>query len=170
MKNNRNRENCGFTLIELIVVVAIMGVALLVGGYALSTISLARAKNCATEMNEALIRTRTESYSKDSATSVATVAFYRGTDGIYMKKSYESSAEKIGSSSLSVSYQLKNAADYVELSEENVVFSFNRNSGAFRDVVVNGTTKEPCKSIKISGGGKTYIITCYPQTGKTEMK
>ena len=88
-------RNKGFSLIELIVIVAIMGVMLAVGGYSLTAISSANAKQCAKELEAGLISTRTQSYSRDTGATIATVSFYKETDGIYMEKNYETGKVKI---------------------------------------------------------------------------
>ncbi len=166
----RFKNNKGFSLVELIVVIAIMGVMMAVGGYALSAISLANAKECTEEIEAALVRTRTQSYSCDSSETVAEVSLYRGTDGIYISKSYEGSPEKISSSKVSVSYLIDGQSDYKELETEKLTFSFNRSSGAFRPVKVDGQTKNACTSIKVTSGGRTYTIKCYEKTGKITVE
>lgn len=162
-------RNKGFSLIELIVIIAIMGVMLAVGGYSLTAISSANAKQCAKELEAGLISTRTQSYSSDTDASMATVSFYKGTDGIYMKKSFETEAKKIGGSKVSVSYKLTGGTDYVELGNDPITFSFNRSSAAFNPAMIAGSSAH-CESIKISSGTKVYTITCYEHTGKTMLE
>ena len=178
----KNTKNKGFSLVELVVVVAIMGVMMAVGGYALSAISLANAKQTAKEIEAALVRTRAQSYSSDSGLSVANVTFYKENDGIYMLKNYEGTAEKIGSSNVSVSYLLNEEIGFEELGKEEetdegaekgaerITFSFNRSSGAFRSLNVDGQDKGTCKAIRITSGSRTYTITCYEKTGKIKLE
>lgn len=170
----KSMKNKGFSLVELIVVVAIMGVMTAVGGYALTAISSANAKECARELEAGLISTRTQSYSSDSGDSIATVSFYKGTDGIYMEKSFETGTKKIGGSKVSVSYGVKtedgSSIVYTDLGSSRITFSFNRSSGAFRSMKVDGTSASMCDAIKVTSGHKTYIITCYEQTGKTMLE
>lgn len=162
-------RNRGFTFIELIVVIAIMGVAMSVSSYALGVISLTNAKNCASEMESALEKTRTQSLSSDSDASLASVSFYVGTDGVYMEKSYEGTAKKIGGRGVAVTYQTKDGQTFT-LDAQRLTFTFNRSSGAFREISLDGTSKGECTAISVTGGGKTYTITCYPKTGKTKMQ
>lgn len=163
-------RNKGFSLIELIVVFAILGVMTAVGGYSLTAISSANAKECARELEAGLVSTRTQSYSSDTDLSVTTVSFYKGTDGIYMKKSFETEEKKIGGSKVSVAYKLATSSGYEELGSNQITFSFDRSSAAFRAMKINGNTAGYCQSLKISSGAKEYIITCYTQTGKTMVE
>lgn len=167
MKKDKNHK--GFMLIELIVVVAIMGIMIGVGSYALSMIASANAKECAQKLNAALVRTRTTSYSKDTMTSIATLDLYKGSEGIYIKKSFESDPEKIGGVRVKVYYRL-NGGTYVELDSDILTFSYNRSSGAFRTLKVNGSAAGMCDSIRVVSGSKEYVITCYEQTGKTMVE
>lgn len=164
-------KNRGFSLIELIAVVAIMGVALAVGGYSINAISLSRAKNCAQEINYALERTRTQSYSSDGiAYGTATLQLYKKGNDIYLKKSYEGTEKKIGNGAVTVTYTMKNDAAEKTLGEQPMIFSFNKSSGAFKNTYVGTEDGGICTSIKVSGGGKTYTITCYEKTGRTTIE
>lgn len=170
----KQRKNKGFSLVELIVVIAIIGVMTAVGGYSLTAISSANAKECAKEIEAGLISTRTESYSKDIPTNDeeylgATVSFYKKTDGIYMEKSFESEEKKIGGSKISLAY--KNASGvYVDIGSDKITFSFNRSSGAFQKMRINGTSAFMCKGIQVSSGGKVHTVTCYEHTGKVKFE
>ena len=157
-------KNKGFSLVELIVVVAIMGVAMAVGGYALSAITLANAKSCANKINAALEQTRTQSYSSDNGEEVAKVTFYieNTTKNVMMKKSYEAAPEKLAGPNMKVEYKASENSPYDEIEDSTgITFEFDRRTGGF---------KSPYTSIRVTGGGKTYIITCYLLTGKTKIE
>ncbi len=156
-------KNKGFSLVELIVVVAIMGVAMAVGGYALSAISLANSKSCANNINAALEHTRTQSYSSDDGESVAKVTFYvDSSKNLMMKKSYETDPEKLASASVKLFYKTGTNGSYIEVEDATgITFEFDRKTGGF---------KSPYTSLQVIGGGKTYTITCYLLTGKTKIE
>ena len=154
-------KNKGFSLIELIVVIAIMAVALAVGGYALSAVSLANAKSCANEINVGLEMTRTHACSSHLQSSIT---FYRESPAapLMMKKSYEGEAKKIGNGAVKLEYSVDGGQSYKEVEDmTGISFTFNRSSGAFTSAY---------DSLRISSGGKTYTITCYLLTGKTKME
>ena len=160
-------KNRGFSLIELIVVVAIMAVALAVGGYALSAISLANAKNCATEIKSSLEKTRTQACSTDNATTSAELILYRdtSTNKVCIKKNFEGDVKEIGGNKVAVEYKLKGTTQFVPLgNQENALrFGFDRSTGGFK-----GTNL--VEQIRIMSGGKTYTLTCYALTGKIKME
>ena len=160
-------KNRGFSLIELIVVVAIMAVALAVGGYALSAISLANAKNCATEIKSSLEKTRTQACSSDNDTNTAQMMLYRdaSTGKVCIEKNFEGAAKEIGGKTVTAKYRLKGTTQYVDIpSQANaLVFGFNRSTGGF-----SGTNL--VEEIQISSGGRTYTLTCYSLTGKIKME
>ena len=158
MKREKNHK--GFTLIELVVIVAIMGIMLGLGGYSLSMIAAANAKGCAQEINAALVSTRTEAYSKDNGTSIAKMTLKTGSDGIYVHKSSDGE-KQVGGSRVTVSYS-SDGATYTPLDGTGLTFSYDRSSGAFNAL--------PCKYIKVTGGTKSYTIICYEKTGKTVVE
>ena len=174
---NKQNKNKGFMLIELVVVVAIMAVMIGLGSYSLSMIASTNAKECTQELNLALVSTRTKSYSSDSATKEpVSLQVYKKNDGIYIKKSFETEEKKIGGAKVRVYYKLSSETSYTELVSANegeaktLEFSFNRSSGAFRPVKLDGTTAGACQSMQIISGNKVYTITCHQKTGKITVE
>jgi len=144
----------GFSLVELIVVIAIMAVAVSVSGYALSTISLANAKNCATEIKSKLDLVRLESTTNlDQAAQV--LWLYEKDDSVYLQVG-SGTAKEIGNSSVTVK------CDGSALTEDGVKFQYDKGSGAF---VTFG-----CGKIEVSGAGREYTLTLYQKTGKVKME
>lgn len=156
-------KNRGFSLIELIVVVAIMAVALTVGGYALSAISLANAKNCATEIKSSLEKTRTLACSTDAA---VTMQLYRdsATGKVVIEK--EGAKKEIGGRAVTVKYRVKGSKQFNDLLPSEsapLIFGFNRSTGGF-------SSSTSVEGIQITSGGKTYTLTCYHLTGKIKIE
>ncbi|MDD6186794.1 MAG: type II secretion system protein [Oscillospiraceae bacterium] len=154
----------GYTLIELIVVVALMGLAISVVGISLSYIQSTRVKDCAEKMNYAIETTRVNAMSR---TGDNKVEFYKSSDGVYMIRTaggITGSAEKIGGSSISVKYVISGAEQ--ELGDSgtgnDLVFEFDKASGAFK-----GLTPQ---KIILSGSGKEMTISLYKRTGKTILE
>ena len=146
----------GFTLVELIVVIAIMAVATTVGGYALSTISLANTKNCATEIKSKLDLTRMEA-TRSVAEAAREVLIYEDESGVYLKVG-DGEAERIGNASVSVTCD----GQALEETTNGVRFSYDKSSGAF--------TKFGCSKMVVSGAGREYTLTLYAKTGKVKME
>lgn len=146
----------GFSLVELIVVIAIMAVATTVSGYALSTISLANAKNCATEIKSKLEAVRMDA-TRNVEGDVQVVELYSDDGSVYLKVG-TMEPKRIGNSNVKV------VCDGKELStiEEPVEFSFDKSSGAFDEI--------GCKTIVVSGASREYTLTLYAKTGKVKME
>lgn len=169
-------KNRGFSLIELIVVIAIMAVALTVGGYALSAISLANAKNCATEIKSSLEKTRMQACSTDNASIVtgagstgsskAIMTLKKDSSGKVIIVNYDGSSKEIGGKAVTVRYGISmemDEDDYLYLDTSGVTFGFNRSTGGFSD-------STDVRIIQVSSGGRTYKLTCYALTGKIKME
>lgn len=154
----------GFSLVELIVVIAIMAVATTIGGYALSTISLANTKNCATEIKSKLDLTRMEA-TRSVAEASREVLIYADESGVYLKVG-DGDAERIGNSSVTVKcdgdgFTNANLIDRTT-SNGGVRFSYDKSSGAF--------DKMECSKMVVSGAGREYTLTLYAKTGKIKME
>lgn len=155
------RNDKGFSLIELIVVIALMAVALTVGGMALSNITLANTKRCASELKSTMEMVRMEAL-KSSKDESLILSIYEDADGNVMVKVGSRDAEKIANSNVRVTYSL-NGGEASELSGGGVLqFSFDRGSGAFKTMGAN--------KILVSGAGREYELTCYSKTGKVTLE
>lgn len=144
----------GFSLVELIVVIAIMAVATTVSGYALSTITLANAKNCATEIKSKFDLVRMESTTNlDQEPQI--LWLYEEDDNVYLKVG-TGEAKKVGNSSVTVK------CDGTALSSDGVKFQYDKGSGAFSTF--------GCSKIEVSGASREYTITLYKPTGKVKME
>ena len=166
----RQKNNKGFSLTELIVVIAIMGVVMVGGVITMGLLYSASAKEASSKLNSALNKTRTECMSKSSAS----VELYEDkTDSkyyiIYEVSGTTQTPILVGDSRVVISYT-DSKGDPHTISEDNKLkISFDRETGALNQI---NETGDPiyCKEINIEAGHKTYTIQCERLTGKTTVK
>ena len=191
MKENR-RDNRGLSLVELVVVIAIMAVlgaffflgsALLAGQY---------VKECANDISAALNKEKNYALTRSAMIDCYMELVY-DTDAYYVRYYQPQNAivtgtdsgdwilaeeEKVGKSNVDVVCTMKNNDGSGETTVpirtgQSVKFVYDRISGAFKPAVVSdgGTSGIEsvstvfCTDITISGG-RTYKIEIYSATGK----
>lgn len=167
------RNNRGYSLVELIVVIAIM--AVLTGFVVLSVgmISTKKAKQCRDELESKLEYVRTVTMSKN-----ATVAnIYKNGDNEYVLKmkttlnGVDSETEYVlDGEGCTMRYSKEASAVYSEtlpeVDDTGIVIEFDRASGAIK----TDASGECIRHIYVTKGNKTYGIKFYPETGKMELE
>ena len=162
------RNNRGFSLVELIVVVAILGACVGLITASISTVSSSQARKCAASLDAALSRCRVAAMSRAGTVSLTLSA---DGDGVVTVKQSEKNGEtvtetasdQVGTSRCAVSYQVKDETDAKALDAAGITLSFDRDTGAF---VFSGSA---ITSITVSGGGRSYVITLDALTGAHEL-
>ena len=139
-------NNKGYTLIEMIVTIAIMAVVMVVMGYSLSILTNSRAKGCADDLYTAIQSARTEAMAKEGEISLIITA---RTDG----KLNTGDETKIGGNRITVT---TNAGDLVPGgSNASYEIKFDKRSGAFADeygsIFIKGSTTYELKLYKLTG-------------------
>ena len=189
MKTGRKNKNSGFSLVELIIVIAIM--AVLVGVMAMSVTSLTgrRVRKCADEIVTTLERTRVLTLGKEQ-NQVECVISYDETSKEYkaqiMQGGTEVSNRILGKDPIEIEVyfegddkgyslsQLKGSDSLVPyVSDLNGLhLLFNRASGAFEKstTTANNVPKEYCSKIVVSSGSRTVEIVTVGKTGKILTK
>lgn len=154
MKENQK----GFTLVELIVVMAIMGVVATMGLLSFSLVTGQNVKSCASDLESYLAQTKMQAVSKASADLTISVK----PDGVYANLSVEGRDVKVGKTGIDISYSTSDGREITLTGTESLTLSFDRSSGAFLEL----PDHTYCTGIFVRGAGRTLKITLVPQTGK----
>lgn len=181
------KEDRGFSLVELLVVVAIMGVMsgfLFIG---LSLMTGQNAKECANNMSAALGKEKNYALTK-SATIDCYLELLHESGAYYVKYYIPKNAvveghdasdwvlaeeQKVGSGILDVECTFEDGTTVTITDGQSVKLIYNRTDGAFKNAVTsNGSTvgtegggSTHCTDITFESG-KKYEIILYPATGK----
>lgn len=161
MKLEKNQR--GYTLVELIVVIALMGVVVSVGLLSYSLVTGRNIKNCTAELESYLGKTKIQAMSRETAT----LRIFAASDGIYVNLSTEARDVRIGKRGLTVTYETRQggATQTYTLNTDGsnaLTLSFDRSSGAFQPLV-DGSE---CSRIILTDGTRTMRLVLVPETGK----
>lgn len=192
MKTGRKNNNSGFSLVELIIVIAIMAIVVTVAGLSVGTLTGRRVRKCADEIVSTIERARVLTLGKEQ-NNVECVISYDSTDKEYHAMVYqvingtptEVSDRVVGRDPIQVQVyfdddthaysltELKGALPYAS-STQGLHLVFNRASGAFEagTCEAGGTKKNFCKRIVVSNsdGTRRIEITTVGRTGKIVTK
>lgn len=174
MDNKRYlKDNKGYSLIELVIVIAIIALIISTVFYSLVMVFSANAKSCANDIQRAIADCKVTTMGKSSAymelyrdtdQNVYTRMYVRDSSGTYVP----SEPQQVGSSRVYVAYTPKGGAE-TELStgtgNNKIEIWFDRASGGF--------TKDGSGNIyemlRVQGGSKNYEIVLTELTGKSEV-
>ena len=158
------KDDNGFTLIELIVVIAIMGILIAVVALSASVATSARAKSCAVQLNDSLARCRVNclaqagtSYLKISQNENNAYVFTCYGKGTSYTDGTELTNSTISCSGITLSYPGDSASTITRT--DPLTVSFNRD-GTLTCAATSGDL-----IFTVTGGGHTYTITVVGTTG-----
>ncbi|MDE7342174.1 MAG: prepilin-type N-terminal cleavage/methylation domain-containing protein [Lachnospiraceae bacterium] len=171
------KDNKGYSLVELIIVIAIMALLTGTAFFSINMIFGAGAKACANDIKEALAENkvtamgksgaRVEIYRDASDDCVYAVQWIKSGTSWEPKKADESGnpvPEKLGNSRVYVSYTTGGTETELT-SGSSLMIGYDRSNGSFTDK--NGCTL--CEKIYVKGGSRSYELTLIELTGKVEL-
>ena len=155
--SSQKNDNKGYSLVEIIIVIAIMAAISGVVIFGLSLFTNKQAMECAERMQILIEHNRTVTMGKESTY----VVIYKTTDGVMATEFVNGAQVKetnIGSSGVSVTYEGSEIGSTIST---GVKIEFDRASGALKD------NKE--MTFVISRGSKTFTLTIEALTGKVRV-
>jgi prepilin-type N-terminal cleavage/methylation domain-containing protein len=171
------QNNKGMSLVELIVVMAIMAVLASAVGIGIGMISTKQVDQCATQLKSSVqgIRITTmgkyQTYLKvyNTANGVCIEEFTQDADG-----TVTSSSKIVGDSTVTVIYKLSDGTVFNLGDSSNPLYiEFDRSSGALKKLPASmGSAQEGkyCVEIEVSKGSKVRTLKIAYLTGKVTME
>jgi len=185
------KNNKGFSLIELIVVIAIMSIMVGFLVVSLSTVFGTKARECAEKVSAKIDSVKTGSVSLYNETMelkyhsksepgyssdgyYATCSVYTIDNQAQSVKASEDEIRKVGASNIAIKAYTSDGNNFDLDSSTGIIISFDRSTGAFKQAMkddgvglVDGSNNPVYfEKITFSAGGRTYKIEMVPETGK----
>lgn len=165
------RDNRGISLVEIMLVIAILAVLGGVGIWGINTLTGRKAQQCSQKIVYSLERHRTTAMGKANAQYWLKV---NGDGKVCVEERVTNDASagwsvtttEIGSAGVKVKYTLDTDSIPKDISVDPLKLEFDRSSGAFKTQDGGGY----CNEIYVSHGGKEFNITLVPLTGKVYIK
>ncbi|NLT14346.1 MAG: type II secretion system protein [Clostridiales bacterium] len=162
------RNDRGFTLVEILVVVAIMGVLAGVLSLSLNTVFSSRARRCAYSTDAYIDMCRINTLSRAGNVYIELTldgddrvvgSYYEDSDPTDGVPPVLKSTELLSGGGVEVIYKV-GGTNYTLSSSTPLTLAFNRETGGLKPV--SGTNY--CTEIRVISG-RTYTITLVPSTG-----
>lgn len=169
------RRNKGFSMIELIVILAVLGISATLIGGSISQIFSLDQKQCATELNAVLSRCKIGSMSRAGDVYLVVSAEADGVYSTYYENDAVAERQKIGKHSLSLTYTDETGASHTVSETEPLYLAFQRTTGAFltvgqahklADSAADASLQNYyCTVIRVGG----YRVELVPMTGRHDV-
>lgn len=184
------QNNKGLSLVELIVVIAIMAVVIGIGAFSFSLLFGTQAKSCAQKVSGMLNETKTGCLSRYDETMTLSYRLAGSdpaitADGYYTEnalftidksaepKSIGSEIRRMGGSRVVITVYMADGSFFVLGQNNTITIRFDRSSGAFEKAttVVDGSDGSGyIDKITFQSGLRTYTITMVQETGKHTLQ
>ncbi len=165
MKSFIKKSNSGFTLIELIIVVAIIAVLTSVVATTTYQVFATNAKQSINEVSSMLSSCRVSTLS-GAVNPVFELSYVDGNVNATISSNGRKEQEQIATSAVTVSYTIDDGT----VDGKTTTLDDNSDKLEIR-YDSSGAIKEPTniKSITVNSGSKIYVLTFTPQTGYHEV-
>ena len=169
------KSNKGFSLIEMLVVIMLLG--LLVGMLvpALTPMISSEARKCASQVDALLAKGKVYAMSRSADVYIRIYEENGKIWGEHLEGTESITSEMLGNGKMSVTVTMPDGSTKYTVNATNHLYvSFHRATGALRvfgktdNAEVVGVTTGNAQ-IAITAGGKTYKINIVPSTGKHEV-
>ncbi len=172
LRNDRGyvNNNNGYSIIELIIVLAIIAIIISTVFYSIILVFSANAKSCANNIQRSIGDCKVTTMGK----SAAYMELYRDADQNVYTRMYvmdsggsyvPSEPQKVGTSRVYVAYTPKGDVETELLAGDKIEIRFDRASGGFEEDA-SGNIYE---KLHVQGGSKKYEIVLTKLTGKSEV-
>ena len=158
MKNNK-----GFTLVELIVVILVLGVVSGITALSINLIGSSSARQCATQMDALISKSRVSSLSHTEKIYINLYMLDGKVVGDYYENGVRLSSKELSGRRVAVSCVVGGVVSNLGNSSNPLKLSFNHSTGALNPNTADGSYY--CTEINVLGGSRLYTITIAPLTG-----
>ena len=169
-KHKLHIDNRGYSLIELVIVLAIIAVLMGTVFYSIILVFSANAKSCANNIQRSIGDCKVTTMGKADAN----MELFRESDGTVYTQMHvtesdgtvtDEERQKVGTNKVYVGYEADGDTKTSLEAGDKIVIRFDRSSGGFRPDA-GGVIY---KNIYVEGGSKKYRIEMIPLTGKSQV-
>lgn len=158
------RNNRGFTLVEIIIVVAIIGALTGIISMSISSVYSTKARRCASEMDAFISMCKVNVMSRAGTIAITLDVDDNGCiRGTYYENGVSKDSRVFSDANVSATFTVNGVT--TDLSPtDTLTLSFDRNTGGFKPQGEISGVSTYCTAIDITCG-RTYVITLVPSTG-----
>ena len=158
------KNNKGFSLVELLVVLAIMVIVIAAGAGLFLNWRSWNITDCAKKVDSALDAAKVDAMSKETGK----VTFKRGSNGICEMEVYGEDSEALGDEHVKMYYSDTDGHSNIEITgATTLTISYDRATGGFKEIGTNASgDKVYCTQIRMVRKDREIRIQLVKSTGK----